>query len=209
MSFFPKISVITPSFNQGKYLERTILSVIQQEYPNLEYVIIDGGSTDNSVEIIKKYESKITYWVSEKDSGQSHAINKGLEKITWIMLGLFIIFFILDIAFWESLDVFNSYTASAASLLVAFFCFRYLKELAGNDQVMYFQKMPSFWMVSGFLFVSVTGILVLATYKTPMLFGESIRTKVWYMQQAADVIRYILISIGIICCYRPLSRAGS
>ena len=136
-------------------------------------------------------------------------LNKGFERITWIAVGLFIIFFIVDIAFWESLKVFNSYTASAASLLVAFFCFRYLKELAGNDQVMYFQKMPSFWIVSGFLFVSVTSTLVLATYKTPMLFGEAIRTKVWYMQQAADVIRYILISIGIICCYRPLSRAGS
>jgi hypothetical protein len=136
-------------------------------------------------------------------------LNKGLERITWIVLGMFIVFFMLNVALWESLQEFNSYTASAAALLVAFFCFRYLKELASNEQVMYFQKMPSFWIVSGFLFLSVTGILVLATYKTPKLFGEEIRNKVWYMQQAADVIRYILISIGIICCYRPLSRAGS
>lgn len=82
MTTIPKISIITPSYNQGKYLERTIRSVLEQNYPNLEYIIIDGGSTDTSVEIIKKYESKISYWVSEKDQGQSHAINKGFEKIT-------------------------------------------------------------------------------------------------------------------------------
>jgi|ERR1035437_5129175 glycosyltransferase involved in cell wall biosynthesis len=78
----PKISIVTPSFNQGKYLEKTILSVIGQNYPNLEYIIIDGGSSDNSVEIIKKYEKHLAYWVSEKDNGQSNAINKGLKKIS-------------------------------------------------------------------------------------------------------------------------------
>lgn len=78
----PKISIITPSFNQADYLEETILSIINQNYPNLEYIIIDGGSTDNSVEIIKKYEDHIDYWVSEKDNGQSHAINKGFAKAT-------------------------------------------------------------------------------------------------------------------------------
>jgi glycosyltransferase involved in cell wall biosynthesis len=85
MSDLPKISIITPSYNQGQYIEQTIQSVLNQNYPNLEYIIIDGGSTDNTVEIIKKYESKITYWVSEKDRGQSHAINKGLEKCTGIL----------------------------------------------------------------------------------------------------------------------------
>ncbi len=79
---WPKISIITPSYNQGQYIEQTILSVINQKYPNLEYIIIDGGSTDNTVEIIKKYEKHITYWVSEPDRGQSHAINKGLERCT-------------------------------------------------------------------------------------------------------------------------------
>lgn len=76
----PKISIITPSFNQARFLEETIISVLNQNYLNLEYIIIDGGSTDGSVEIIKKYEKHLAYWISEKDNGQSEAINKGLKK---------------------------------------------------------------------------------------------------------------------------------
>jgi len=79
---YPKISVITPSYNQGKYLEETIISVIGQGYPNLEYIVIDGGSSDNSKEILQKYSDQITYWVSEKDTGQSNAINKGFNRAT-------------------------------------------------------------------------------------------------------------------------------
>lgn len=76
----PKISIITPTFNQAQFIEETILSVLNQNYPNLEYIIIDGGSNDNTIEIIKKHEKSITYWVSEKDAGQTNAINKGLKK---------------------------------------------------------------------------------------------------------------------------------
>lgn len=88
-TIFPKISIVTPSFNQGKYLEDTILSVISQNYPNLEYIIMDGGSTDNSVEVIKKYERYLKYWVSEPDHGQYEAINKGFsmasgEILAWL-----------------------------------------------------------------------------------------------------------------------------
>jgi len=79
---YPKISIVTPNYNGGVYLEQTIQSVLSQNYPNLEYIIVDGGSTDDSISIIKKYETQLSYWVSEPDRGLYDAIQKGFEKST-------------------------------------------------------------------------------------------------------------------------------
>jgi glycosyltransferase involved in cell wall biosynthesis len=77
--YYHPISIVTPSFNQGEYLEEAILSVLNQNYPNLQFIIIDGGSKDNSIEIIKKYQKSLYYWTSEKDNGPYHAIQKGFN----------------------------------------------------------------------------------------------------------------------------------
>jgi glycosyltransferase involved in cell wall biosynthesis len=83
---FPKITIITPSFNQGKFIDQTIRSILLQDYPNIEYIVMDGGSTDQTIDILKRYGERLT-WKSEKDRGQSHAINKGMALATGEIVG--------------------------------------------------------------------------------------------------------------------------
>lgn len=81
-----RISIVTPSYNQAAFIERTICSVIEQNYPDTEHIVIDGGSTDGTQEVLRKYSHRLAYWISEKDNGQTHAINKGLKVATGDLL---------------------------------------------------------------------------------------------------------------------------
>ena len=109
-SEWPRISVVTPSYNQAQFIEETIRSVLLQGYPNLEYIIIDGGSTDSTLEILQKYDKYLAYWVSEPDAGQANALNKGFHKATGELIG------------WQNSDDYYyrdcfRYAAEAANLL--------------------------------------------------------------------------------------------
>ena len=103
---YPKISIVTPVFNQVDYIETTIQSVLNQNYPNLEYIVVDGGSTDGTIDIIKKYGSQITKWISEPDQGLYYAMNKGLRLCSGDIVG---ILNSDDIYYPDTLSIVNTY----------------------------------------------------------------------------------------------------
>src|SRR5690349_24730026 len=86
LSSLPKVSIIIPSFNQGQFLEASIRSALEQDYPNIEYMVVDGGSKDESVDIIRKYQDRLTWWVWEKDKGRADALNTGLSRASGELL---------------------------------------------------------------------------------------------------------------------------
>lgn len=127
MSCFPKISIVTPSYNQAEFLEETLQSVITQNYIDLEYVVIDGGSTDNSQDIIKKYEGNLKYWVSEQDNGHGDALNKGFAHTTG------------DIMAWINSD--DKYTPWTFKAVANIF--------TQNPDVMWIMGIPTLWNEDG------------------------------------------------------------
>lgn len=120
-SGWPLISVVTPSYNQGEFLERTIHSVLSQDYPYVEYIVIDGGSTDGSKKILKKYSKRLAYWHSKKDNGQSDAINMGFAKATG------------DILCWLNSD--DVYMAGALRLVASAF--------KANKEIQWLSALPA------------------------------------------------------------------
>jgi glycosyltransferase involved in cell wall biosynthesis len=152
---WPKISIVTPSYNQGQFLEETIRSVLLQGYPNLEYIIMDGGSTDNSVEIIKKYEPWLTYWVSEKDNGQADAIHRGFEKATG------------DIICWLNSD---DYLLPGALLLVG----KTFAEFSGLE-----------FAIGGGIVVDINGELIRKYYSFPQDFRSILGGGQFFLQMSS------------------------
>ena len=120
---FPRLSIVTPSFNQGEFLEEAIVSVLEQNYPNLEFIVIDGGSTDALVKIIRKYESYITYWISEPDDGHGDALNKGFNRSSG------------EIMAWLNSD--DKYCPNAFSTVVELFTtFKDVQWLTGKNRLL-------------------------------------------------------------------------
>lgn len=135
-----RFSIITPSLNQGRFVEKTIQSVINQDYTDIEYVVIDGGSTDNTVDVIKKYQSYMKYWVSEPDRGQTDAIRKGFEKSSGDIIG-----WINSDDCYYSKDVFRKIADVFKSNPDVNICYGDNIYINENDSVLYLRKAVPFY----------------------------------------------------------------
>lgn len=143
----PKISIITAVLNNREKLEKTILSVIEQTYQNIEYIIIDGGSTDDSLEIIKKYQNRISFWLSEKDGGLYDAMNKGIKKATgdWLIM-------LNSGDYYVGNDVFEKVAKHLNNPEKKFYYFSMLHEFSNGIKKTY--KNPIYWWNRWKLFYS-------------------------------------------------------
>ena len=204
MKNYPSITIVTPSYNQAQYLEETILSVLEQNYPKLEYIIMDGGSTDGSVEIIKKYEKHLTYWVSAKDRGQAHALHQGFQRgrgaiLGWINSDDFYLSGALEEVsrlYRESGDQllagpvinFNSTTGKSGLVPQRHITFRNMIEFGAND------KLPIMWHQPGVFF--------------PRKFYEmvgGIDEQFRYMMDQ-DLLCRLLLHTGVVYTKTPLAK---
>lgn len=126
----------------------------------------------------------------------------------WISAA-FVLYAVINMFTWEDYNFsFNSNAGTILNIIISIFCFRYFIALARNDEVLNFQKLPSFWIASGFLFYNIVSILVVAGYKNSQWFEASDLGLMWKIQQVANIVKFVLITIGIICCYRPISPSS-
>lgn len=134
---------------------------------------------------------------------------KPSSRLMWLMLAGYGFVWLVTIFLLEPLTVFNSYSASVSGFLISFFCFRYFLNLINENDILYFQKVPSFWIVSGLLFYAIASILVLSSYRYKDWFSASDIHLIWKIQQVANMIKFILLSIGLLCCTRHTYPRGS
>lgn len=131
------------------------------------------------------------------------------RRALWATLSFYAVFWVVNISLWEPLTEFNSNSATVFNLITAFFCFRYFLVLINTDEIMRFQRLPSFWIVSGLLFYCIVAILALSSYKYKEWFSEWDLHVSWRIQLVANHIKYILITIGVLCSKRQTLPVGS
>ena len=131
------------------------------------------------------------------------------RRVLWITLSFYVLFWVVNVTFWELTTEFNSNSATVFNLLTAFFCFRYFLSLIKTNEILYFQRLPSFWVVSGLLFYCIVAILALSSYKYKDWFTVWDLQLNWRFQLVASIIKYILITIGVLCSKRQTLQVGS
>lgn len=131
------------------------------------------------------------------------------RRALWLTLTFYALFWVVNVAIWEPMTEFNSNSGTVLNLITAFFCFRYFLSLIKTNEILYFQRLPSFWVVSGLLFYCIVSILALSSYKYKDWFSETALAWNWRFQLVASIINYILITIGVLCSKRQTLQVGS